>query len=133
MPQIKFGNKKQRERVLAIRDENKVVQRIAQEYIAPMQQRMQATQNQMRETLELLGVPVDGRFVQVNDGGDNPDEAGVWYEDVNSKWDPQTSKWVPRSEAEKEAFLKQFPGDAVPGDAAPAPGAAEPAASDPAA
>lgn len=120
MPQVKFGNKKQRDRILAIRDENKVVQRIMQEYVAPMQQRVQMVQNQMRETLELIGIPVDGRMVVINDGVDNPDEAGVWYEDVDMKWEPKTGKWVPRPEEEKTAYRKQFPGDAAPASAAPA-------------
>lgn len=108
MPQITFANRKQRQKVIQLKDTNQALQ-ITMEMLVPVQQRMQTVQAQMRETLELLGVPTDGRFVQINDGSDNPALAGVWYEDENVRFDAQAEKWVERTEAERAEFLKRFP------------------------
>lgn len=112
MPHIAFTSSAQKRKLLDLSKEHETFIRMERELAHFVQQKQAETGKGLASVFEILGVPTDGRVVIINNGTEDPAQAGVHWEDEDTMLDPVKKAWIPRTEAQKADFLKRFPGSA---------------------
>jgi hypothetical protein len=125
----KFASEKQQARFLRLQKEFEYRNRVAVETADPIIKAVQKAQAELLEAIQEIGCPVD-RMVNIQDGEKEGVEAGVYCEDVDTKWYPDRNAWGPRPEEEKAQFRARY-GIPEPEKKAETPAAAEQAAPPP--